>query len=84
MGQGWREGMYAWLGQYVDLPTKESGSIIDTLPVQAQDHDAGALYVPIRDTAKSSFESTTDLKKWFWLPFPEARSPHPHRISNMS
>jgi hypothetical protein len=41
--------------------------------VQASDHDAGALYVPIRDSAKSSFDSTPDLYKWFWFSFPSEK-----------
>jgi hypothetical protein len=41
--------------------------------VQAPDHEAGALYVPIRDSAKSSFESTPDLYKWFWYAFPSEK-----------
>jgi hypothetical protein len=38
--------------------------------VQAQDHETGALYVPIRDSAKSPYGSTSDLEKWLWYMFP--------------
>lgn len=38
--------------------------------MQATDTDAGALYVPIRTSAASSYSSTVDLMKWFWLPYP--------------
>jgi hypothetical protein len=41
--------------------------------VQAPDHDAGALYVPVRGSAKSEYDSTEDLARWFWYPYPEDR-----------
>ncbi|RYF50346.1 MAG: hypothetical protein EOO38_05865 [Cytophagaceae bacterium] len=38
--------------------------------MQATDREAGALYVPIGDTAKSIFTRTEDLLLWYWHPFP--------------
>lgn len=35
--------------------------------MQAQDHDAGALYVPIRTTAASPITQESQLNDWFWL-----------------
>ncbi|KAH4041100.1 hypothetical protein HBI55_016780 [Parastagonospora nodorum] len=39
--------------------------------MQAQDHDAGALYVPERDSARSLYKGTSDLQKWYWHIFPD-------------
>ncbi|KAH7093465.1 hypothetical protein FB567DRAFT_609962 [Paraphoma chrysanthemicola] len=41
--------------------------------MQATDREAGALYMPVRDTAKSAFTQTSDLLKWYWYPFPRER-----------
>lgn len=37
--------------------------------MQAQDINAGALYVPIRITAASQFTRETQLLDWFWSPY---------------
>jgi hypothetical protein len=41
--------------------------------MQASDLDAGALYVPVRTSAKSEFDTTAALELWFWYPFPQDR-----------
>ncbi|OAL02088.1 hypothetical protein IQ06DRAFT_219646, partial [Phaeosphaeriaceae sp. SRC1lsM3a] len=41
--------------------------------MHASDLDAGALFVPIRVSAKSDYETTKDLGLWFWYPFPQDR-----------
>lgn len=38
--------------------------------MQASDADAGAVYSPKRDTARSPFRSVDDLVRWGWHPFP--------------
>jgi hypothetical protein len=38
--------------------------------VQTTDREAGALYVPVRDSAKSAYDTTDDLQQWCWLPYP--------------
>jgi hypothetical protein len=39
--------------------------------VQTTNQEAGALYVPIRDSAKSTYDTTGDLQKWCWFPYPD-------------
>lgn len=41
------------------------------MTVQAPDVDAGALFVPMRANAKSDYDTTEDLSRWFWFPYPE-------------
>jgi hypothetical protein len=43
------------------------------MTVQATDREAGALYVPIRDTARSPYTETSDLLLWYWHPFPDEK-----------
>jgi hypothetical protein len=39
--------------------------------VQTSDREAGALYVPKRDSARSAYDTTDDLAQWLWFPYPE-------------
>lgn len=41
--------------------------------MQASDREAGALYVPQRDTAQSPWSSTDDLYHWLWELYPKDR-----------
>lgn len=40
------------------------------MTVQASDTEAGALFVPVRTSAGSDYDTTEDLARWFWYPFP--------------
>jgi hypothetical protein len=41
--------------------------------VQAPDTEAGALFVPVRTSARSDYDTTEDLARWFWYPYPEVK-----------
>lgn len=63
-----------WGSKYRDRPHaqfKDTDSF--SLTVQAQDRDAGVLYVPPRDTASGLYDSPDDLGEWLWNSFPEER-----------
>ncbi|CAO2650181.1 Nn.00g014730.m01.CDS01 [Neocucurbitaria sp. VM-36] len=41
--------------------------------MQAEDQVVGPVYNPTRHTARSPYQSTGDLKRWLWAPFPKER-----------
>lgn len=52
--------------------------------MRASDQDAGSVYNPSRNTAKSPYQQQSDLKKWGWHKFPRDKvNPNFHDFYNV-